>query len=407
MFSRLLPFRKRKKVLEKSHLSRRYKELVTVPTAPFREHWVCEVLDELLAGIPGVTLTIDRYGNRMARLKRGEPSGPPLVFVAHTDHPGFVFPETGAESRELPDDTYRCTALFEGRVRDEFFVNGNVRLFRSNDDPGIAGVITMATPVDPVTDNRVIEISTQENPEGALLAMWDVDVFEETPTLYRGRVCDDLMGCAAMVEALARLSESSEAIDVAMLFTRAEEAGFCGTLCILNDQELREALNPESLFVSVEISGETPEIQLGEGSVIRVGDQSTIFDGEMANLIWSAATTSGINARRALMDRGTCEATPISLAGLRVGGICSPVRNYHNMNTESGAVDAEAVSISDCEALVGLITEVTRFVGAGTLPNVKIVSEFELFIQKGQDCLTGNSANTEKKLESLLPKPNW
>lgn len=385
--------------MKKSNLSRRYKELVSVPTAPFREHWVCDVLDELLAEIPGVRVSVDKYGNRKARLVRGEVSGPPLIFVAHTDHPGFVFPAQGVEPEVLPGGTFRCTALFEGRVNDDYFPLGRVRLFRYKDDPGIPGTITKFTHVDPVTDNREIEITTDVDPRGSVLAMWDVPIFSQTETTYSGRVCDDLMGCATMVEALSRLAFSQAPVDVTMLFTRAEEAGFCGTICLLNDPETRRELSDHSLFVSVEISGETPEIQMGGGAVIRVGDMSTIFDGEMANLLWSAATTSGIHARRALMDRGTCEATPISLAGLRVGGICSPVHHYHNMNKTTKLVDAEQVSVRDCEALVELIVEVSRFVGEGAIPNVEITSEFDLFLQKGHEQLVEHLVPAGKNLE--------
>lgn len=390
--------------MKKSNLSRRYRELVSVPTAPFREHWVCEVLDELLAEIPGIRVTVDRFGNRVARLKRGESAGAPIIFVAHTDHPGFVFPSHGAHAVLQSDGTFLCTALFEGRVHDEYFPGGKVRLFRSKHDEGISGIIRMATAVDVATDNRTVEITTEEDPTGAMLAMWDVGIFAETADEYQGRVCDDLMGCAAMLEGLSRLAHSHASVDVTMLFTRAEEAGFCGTLCILNDQELRDQIDPRSLFISVEISGETPQIQMGDGAVIRVGDQSTIFDGEMANLIWSAATTAGIRARRALMDRGTCEATPISLAGLRVGGICSPVRNYHNMNQLSGRADMERVSIQDCEALVELIVESARFVSEGVTPNVEITSEFDLFIRKGHDHFSETAIEAGKNLVSLDPK---
>ncbi|MDX1973693.1 MAG: hypothetical protein SFY68_14275 [Candidatus Sumerlaeia bacterium] len=383
--------------MKTSDLSRRFQHLVSVPTAPFREHWVNEALDELLARIPGVRVAIDKFGNRHARLTRGKTRGLPLVFVAHTDHPGFVFPLSGPEYYRTNAGTFISEALFEGRVRDEYFVHGAVRLYRDRDDRGIPGRILSATPVSLETDNRIVKIETVDNPSGATLAMWDVPVYFESQTAYHGRVCDDLMGCATMVEALSRLAEMDAPVDVTMLFTRAEEAGFCGTLCLLNDEQSRRMLDLHSLFVSVEISGETPENRLDCGAIIRVGDQSTIFDGEMANLLWSAAQGANVSARRALMDRGTCEATPISLAGLRVGGICSPVRNYHNMNTETGRVDAEMVSISDCEALVELVVEVTKFVGAGSQPNVRITSEFDLFLSKGFQQLPEPAQGTEEQ----------
>ena len=86
--------------------------LTEVPTAPFREQWVMARLDELLDRIPGLERVTDRFGNRIVRLRRGPVSSPPAVFVAHLDHPGFLFPAPLPAGQA--DLVY--TGLFEGRV---------------------------------------------------------------------------------------------------------------------------------------------------------------------------------------------------------------------------------------------------------------------------------------------------
>jgi putative aminopeptidase FrvX len=70
-----------------SQLVMRFERLAQIPTAPFREEWVIEEVDRQLAAIPGVAVEIDRFGNRIARLRQGKPRGLPVTFVAHMDHP--------------------------------------------------------------------------------------------------------------------------------------------------------------------------------------------------------------------------------------------------------------------------------------------------------------------------------
>src|SRR5512140_258761 len=65
------------------------KELLCLPTAPFLEHGVLAYLEKACGKLEGVELRRDACGNLLAHYRRA-PARPPLAFVAHTDHPGFV-----------------------------------------------------------------------------------------------------------------------------------------------------------------------------------------------------------------------------------------------------------------------------------------------------------------------------
>jgi len=346
---------------------------------------MCEALDRLLAAIPGVRVTVDRFGNRLARISRGETHGSPVAFIAHLDHPGFILPE-GAYPHSGTDRVFEM--LFEGRVATEFFAGSYIRLFRSADDTGISARILETTEELPEIGARRVTVEAAESPEGTVLAMWDVPVFEAGEDGFlRARVCDDLAGCAALVESLRRLSASDATqLDYTVIFTRAEEAGFCGLLCLLSE-ELPAGLGPDTLYLSVETSGETPGVSLGGGAIIRCGDRSTTFDGGIVDLLAGLTAANGINARRALMDRGTCEATPVARAGLRAGGVCIPVRNYHNQDLAKRTIAPEAVSIADAEALVAMMVSLGIACGEGTQPKSIILHDYDQYLRKGQNSL--------------------
>jgi putative aminopeptidase FrvX len=340
-----------------SRLLSHVQTFLRMPTAPFREQWMMQTVDRMLSGIPGLKTGTDRFGNRIARLKRGcvAEDCPVAVFVAHLDHPGFIF----EPDKEGPGTGNTIWTLFEGGVRDDFFPGSPVRFFRDASDSGISGRILEAGERNPETYQRKVRVELNESAENTCLGMWDVDTFETSGDWLIGRACDDLAGCGMLIELLNRLC-TEDRIDVGVVFTRAEEAGFGGTLCMLDEPELPALFPEHPVFISVEISSEREWIQPGDGAIIRVGDARTVFDSHTTNLMAELAEKQGLNSRRALMDGGTCEATPFCRAGYRAGGICVPVRHYHNMNLSDGTIVAEMISNSDLEDMTELAVQLSR-----------------------------------------------
>jgi putative aminopeptidase FrvX len=352
--------------------------LISRPTAPFREQWVAQELDLILSEIPGLEIDTDRFGNRIARLTRGNPAGPLPIFVAHLDHPGFLLAPDGAQSSGV-GNLYHAT--FEGRVMSEFFHGTRVRLYRNSHDPGVVGMVRTAGEESVSTDNRGIILETEENADGAVLAMWDLTPFEVREGMLHARVCDDLAGVAAILAAFEMLSHGTEPIDVAAIFSRAEEAGFCGVLCLLSEEQLHPLLSEEGIFISVENSSERAGVACGDGAIIRLGDRASTFDGPTADLLWRVAKAYNIKAKRMLMDGGTCEATVFARKGLRAGGLCIPLRNYHNMDRNTGRIAPEAINLGDAEALATLIATFT--VNHHNPAQLGPDLDYDLFLRKG------------------------
>src|SRR5690606_8527437 len=123
-------------------------------------------------------------------------------------------------------------------------------------------------------------------------------------------------------------------------------------------------------ILSIECSRSFADSPLGAGSIVRVGDASSVFDHRLTNLVSSAAKESGIAHQRKLMDGGSCEATAFVAYGYPATGLCLPLANYHNMGNldevEAGGGPArpapEAVSVDDYHGLVDLLLVAARAV---------------------------------------------
>lgn len=85
--------------------SRRLKIAAAVasrPTATRLEHAPAQAVRDFVRRTRGLSLDRDEYGNLVVRYPaRKRPSAPPLVLVAHLDHPGFAVKEAGAKEAEL------------------------------------------------------------------------------------------------------------------------------------------------------------------------------------------------------------------------------------------------------------------------------------------------------------------
>jgi endoglucanase len=81
--------------------------------------------------------------------------------------------------------------------------------------------------------------------------------------------------------------------------------------------------------------------------------EATLFLSEVARKLQNQ--TSAFAWQRCLMDGGSCEATAFAGFDYRVGGLCLPLGNYHNIGRDKRA-RAEYVSVDDLMNLVKLTT---------------------------------------------------
>lgn len=367
--------------------------LQETPTAPFCEQWMCSTLDQILGEIPGLQIQADRFGNRLAVLGSEylEAEQTPIVYVAHLDHPGFVCEEGIRGKRELE-------VHFEGRVFNEYFLGSRVRLFRSALDVGVGATIRECSERRELENNRIVLLECDEPVTDPVLGMWDLVPHEVENGVLSSRVCDDLCGVASIIWALAEIAKLPKANRprraIAGLFSRAEEAGFCGSLAATTDPETRNMLPQNALFVSVEISKTFALAPLGGGSIIRLGDKAGLFDSAgYAQLAGAFEVPSAMlyqQPRRLLMDGGTCEATAFSALGLRAGGLCAPVGNYHNMGLkeERAQISPEQVSVSDLCDLARMIQLSALHQETASKSEVPLMERLTKFAETGKKRLS-------------------
>ncbi len=350
------------------------KRLLSQPTAPFREAFVAAESKRLLDE-HGIPCFLDPAGNLIAGVAsaRDLSSGFRIGLIAHMDHPGFHVERRarGGDPR-LFEATFWGGAPFDGM-------------------PGAEVLVYDPAEKDAIVKGRVREVRDGRTRASGRRLLLDLDVadgdripkhafgsFDLPGVAFDGdfvstRAADDVAGCAialgAIIDdrALARVEGKTGRGRRAPLFavlTRAEEVGFIGCLDLLESRRLRS----NCWMISLEASRELPEAELGKGPVLRIGDKTCLFDAEFAALTWLLArdletatkkTEKPFKFQRRLMSGGTCEATPLTLFGIKAAALAVPLRNYHNIG-EDGRPAPEIISLGDVEGARRFCVEIAR-----------------------------------------------
>ncbi len=329
-------------------------QIVSLPTAPYHETAVKECLQAWARKLR-VDMKEDKYGNLLVRYRHSA-ARKRVAFAAHTDHPGFEI--TGWRSPQI------ARAVFLGGVSRGYFRKGTAVILFSRAGAKLARA-QIARVVD--WEKKVVELRVTgrtDVPRGqAVFGMWDLPPFVRRGNLLHARVCDDLMGVAALCALLEQLARGRVRADVTAVFTRAEEVGFAGALGLTRSKLLPTGVT----VISIENSQALPDTPVGGGAVVRVGDRSSVFDpGVTAELTALAGQMSAKNKKffyqRRLMHGGSCEGTVYQMSGYRTGALCLPMGNYHNMSKKS-KIACEYVDLRDLEGLIALMSGYARAVG--------------------------------------------
>lgn len=334
---------------DRAALLRAVTALLSTPTAPYFEDGLLAVVRALAAEIPDTTVRADPHGNLIAT--RGEPRGRTLAFSAHLDHPGFH-----AEVRRGSAPG----AVLHGGVPVAYLPGAALRFhdprtLRSIATARIAGAEKGADGLV-----RVELDDVRGNVAAESFGVFDLpDGIVRGPRLH-ARVCDDLLGAAAILVALGILAREGHPRPVCGIFTRAEETGFVGCIGLLESG----ALPPGVAVVGLECSPRRATARVGRGPVVRVGDRLSVFDPELTHDLQDAALrvqsrAPEFSAQRALMDGGSCESTAYNAWGVPAGGACLALGNYHNCGPD-GRIAPEFVDWNDLEGLVALLVEMAR-----------------------------------------------
>ena len=352
---------------------------------------------------------IDASGNLIAGTSRPQDlkNDFHIALLAHMDHPGFHLGE------HLGRNRFRC--YWYGGAPFQAITGARVRLFNAADDSqSVSGVIRKMEHVDDLEEGLpfIAEFgASAHNFSDESFGGFDFPGFSirtQNPDKVVTRAADDLAGCVialgALIDQEIELRKSKSKPTKRRLlgvFTRAEEVGFVGCIDLLKNKVL-----PENVWcVSLEASRALPEAEMGLGPVLRIGDKSSLFDGEFSSVLWKIArelseeskkSKKPFQFQRRIMSGGTCEGTPLTLFGHKVTAIAVPLLNYHNFGQNKP--QAEAVSLNDVDLARKLCFELGRRVQAEPRWNDQqkkaLVSDFlrlkpMLYSRRPQDAIRG------------------
>jgi endoglucanase len=331
----------------------RAREFMSLPTAPFHEHWVIAAIEAFAAARPRLVLDRDQAGNLLLRYTHPRaPRAPRLVATAHLDHPGLGFPHP------LGRGEYFFEKL--GGVDLSQALGSQVRLYDLRGAPGQRPCLGRI--LSHCREGQV-EGFVVASPTGTVLGpgwfgMWDLPALRRRGQRLYGRACDDLAGAVAGLCCLDELIRRRAKVRAGLLLTRAEEVGFGGMLAAVHGGWV----DPEAIYLNLECSSARAGAVMGGGPILRVGDRASLFDpqlsGGMALLAAELAQAEpAFCFQRKLMDGGACEASALGGAGYRTAALALPLGNYHNKGKRGLA--PEFIHLGDAGGLVRLLVHLS------------------------------------------------
>jgi putative aminopeptidase FrvX len=328
--------------------------LLAQPTVPYHEHLAAEHC-LAFARDHGIAAGRDAAGNVLLRVETpGADLDHPLVLVAHLDHPGFVI-DTVEEDR--------VSLTFHGGLGAENALEGApIHFFRAGErEPSGTGTLVAAEEKGGrLTGATAAVLDGGATPGG--IALWGFPAWSVANGRITARVCDDLLGAAAILACLREIADAGPpGVAVSGLLTRAEEVGFLGAI-----EAIRLGTVPTGAHVlSLECSKALTDAPQGGGVIVRVGDRMSVFAPSLTESVRTAAARvaevdPAFRFQRKLMDGGACEATAFCASGYRASGIAVPLGNYHNAADDGPGIAPETVLVDDWLAEVRLLVELAN-----------------------------------------------
>ncbi len=348
-------------------------DLLSQPTAPFREQHVQRWISERLSAA-GVPFFADADGNIVAgvasdgdyrRLLASRSDQPLPLFIAHTDHPGFI-------GLQWTDDRHLKARWFGGSPTKHL---RGAKMWIA-DDAGYWGeavvdrheIAKHGFGLESLTLKLTTRPRDQRRPAAKQLFGgfgFRAPVWRQGKVLYT-KAADDLIGTFCALETLIS-NKRAKSSPVVALFTRAEEVGFVGAIAHFEHYHLRSAKR-DLLAVSLEASRTLPGAIVGNGPIVRLGDRRTVFSPDGSQFLTRLAEKAlGRHFQRRIMDGGACEGTAATAYGLRTIAMSVPLGNYHNQGFEGGPDCAklngpapEFVHVDDVAGMLVLCGQVAK-----------------------------------------------
>lgn len=326
-------------------------ELSEAPGVSGAEDAVRRIVAERAHGFlrPGDRLETDALGNVIVtRRPPGADDGgwPTVMVAAHMDEAGLVI--TAIE----PDGSLRFRTA--GGI-DRRVLPGRAVAIGPQRIPGVIG----AKPIHlqkPDERRRAEEIaalsidigaeSREEAEKAVKLGDWAVFATGFSPLGQRvvaGRALDDRVGCAALLEILAR----EHPVALAGVFTVQEELGSRGAAVAAYRVKPRLALVLEGTVCAEMPGGEPHEevTRMGGGAALSVMDRTSIADPRLVAALASIAKERGIPYQWRRTTAGGNDAGPIHVSreGVPSASVSAPCRYIHGPMALADLRDVEAV----------------------------------------------------------------
>lgn len=353
-------------------LYRRLAELTALDGVSGSEQSVVSYLIEALTEVSD-GIDVDPFGNLVAT-RQGPSGGRRLMIVAHSD-------EVGAAVREIrPDGLLGLLPM--GLVSLRALPGSRVRVGRVG-APGVVGVpsghLESAGPGQQL-DAAHLHVDIGATSEGEVR---DLGIHEGDPIAFdsplqrltgsrvTGKAIDNRIGCAILLELLARLRGEILPVTVMAAVAVQEEIGMRGARMIGHRWEPTLAIALDT--VPAEDAGSwtganrAGGIRLGAGPVVQmVEGVMTAFTGTVHHpgvrrLILEAARRAQMKVQFSVSGHWTTDAAAIHVSGsgIPTGFVSVPRRYSHS--------PVEVLDLRDAERAIDLLAEVVRSAGQADL----------------------------------------
>jgi putative aminopeptidase FrvX len=257
-----------------SLVDRLEKYCLTVATSGREEPMIRAISEDF--GVYTQDITVDSFGNVMARFEAASPTEDTLMVFAHTDQLGMIVTKI--------EKTGFIRVVRLGGV-PERVLPGSVVKILAHDGGMVTGV--MGTPPHhltpdsmkyqvPTINNAYIDVGASSDADVAALGIQVGDHVAYEPRFEKlsnnrvtGTSIDDRGGCAVLVGVAEHLSKNPAQVNVVLVATVQEEFNLRGAMLAA------EKIKPVAAFsVDIVAAGDTPEmgqpnaVELGKGPVM-------------------------------------------------------------------------------------------------------------------------------------------
>ncbi|QSR88873.1 M20/M25/M40 family metallo-hydrolase [Methylacidiphilum caldifontis] len=317
------------------------KRIFSLPTVPLHEKLIAKEIYSILSDYPQSKIEVDEYSNLLVGVDStiNEEQSPLLLFTAHMDHPGFYVDGRGQ-------------VFFLGGIDESYLKGAPLIFFREDNGQPVCESFV----IDFKIEGKNKKLKCDPPPPPYSIGMFNLSPFETKNGYFFSRACDDLIGVCTLLYMLIQVVSNKIKTKIAVLFSRAEEVGFWGTLAFLQ----KGLLNPQNtVMISIEASKAQGFCSLNEGPVLRIGDKTRLFDSNVVSWLEKAMEDykriqPEFVYQKKFMGGGTCETTPFIEFSYPAAALCLALENYHNMGKDNH-VTMESVSINDWKWLCSFL----------------------------------------------------